>query len=239
MLKLQNIHIGYEKSKKKYSLFKEGNLELKEGEFVGIFGPNGSGKTTFFDTLLGTQNALSGDVLFQDRNMKNISKMEKVKMISAVPSKFLGVNYLSVYELIAMGRAPYTNILNQLTQEDKQIVSTTIAQLNLEKLVDKNTYDLSDGERQIAMIGKALAQETSVIILDEPTAFLDYNNRRKVLQLLSEITKQKNKLILISSHDLDLCFEYCTRIIAIDNNKKELINFLPPYDKEEIIERVF
>ncbi|HLV41171.1 MAG TPA: ABC transporter ATP-binding protein [Brumimicrobium sp.] len=241
MLKFEELHIGFGKNKRKptRTLYKTEDLVFKPGDFIALIGPNGSGKTTLFNTILGEHQAIGGQILHNNTNWKSITREEKVKLMSFVPSKFNGVDNLNVYELIAMGRAPYTNILNQLTKEDHLVVEKVITELGLQELAQKNTVNLSDGERQIAMIGKALAQETKIMILDEPTAFLDYNNRRKVLQLLSEIAIKNKQLIFISSHDLELCFEYCNRVVAIDSKAQKLLDFNAPFEKQDIIEAVF
>lgn len=241
MLKFEDVHIGFSKTKGSLRrlLFKSGVIQFNSGEFIAVIGPNGSGKTTFFNTLLGLQEPLEGKISFEGTNWNDVDRKEKTKILSFVPSKFLGVNHLTIQDLIAMGRAPYTNILNQLTEKDHEIIDKVVQQLGLTPLLQENTLNLSDGERQTAMIGKALAQEASIMILDEPTAFLDYNNRRKVLELLSGISKENNQLTLISSHDLDLCFHYCSRVIAIDIENNQLLDFKTPFNKKEIIQKVF
>lgn len=241
MLVFEDLHIGFCKTKRKKEriLFSSENLNFTPGEFIAVIGPNGSGKTTLFNTILGQQEPLSGAIKIEDKNWKDLNKLEKAKYLSFVPSKFNGVDHLTVYDLVSMGRAPYTNMLNKLTEKDQAVVQKVLNQLGLSDFINKNTITLSDGERQIAMIGKALAQEAQIMILDEPTAFLDYNNRRKVLQLLKEIAVQNNQLIFISSHDLELCFEYCSRVVAIDTNSHKLLDFKAPFDKKRIIEKVF
>lgn len=241
MITFQDLHIGFNKTKRKEQrvLFTAEDLKFESGEFVAVIGPNGSGKTTLFNTILGHHEPLSGEIQIQSKNWKDLNRMEKAKHLSFVPSKFNGVDHLNVYDLVAMGRAPYTNMLNKLTTDDQLVIQKVLAQLGLTDFVNKNTMSLSDGERQIAMIGKALAQDAQIMILDEPTAFLDYNNRRKVLQLLKEIAELNNQVIFISSHDLDLCFEYCNRIVAIDTNSRQLLNFTAPFDKQNIIASVF
>jgi iron complex transport system ATP-binding protein len=241
MLKFEELHIGFGRKKRKPPrlLFKTENMSFHPGDFVAVIGPNGSGKTTLFNTILAEQQAIQGQILHNNTNWRSVTREEKVKIMSFVPSKFNGVDNLSVYDLIAMGRAPYTNILNQLTSEDHLVIEKVIHQLGLAELVEKNTINLSDGERQIAMIGKALAQEAKIMILDEPTAFLDYNNRRKVLQLLKEIAIKNNQIIFISSHDLELCFDYCSRVVAIDAENLKLLDFNAPFDKSAIIASVF
>lgn len=241
MLAFQDLHIGFRKTKRKQekALFSAENLTFNAGEFIAVIGPNGSGKTTLFNTILGQQEPLSGIIKINNKSWTDFNRIDKAKHLSFVPSKFNGVDHLTVYDLVAMGRAPYTNMLNQLTNEDQLVVEQVLKQLGLSKFVNQDTINLSDGERQIAMIGKALAQESEIMILDEPTAFLDYNNRRKVLQLLKEIAVHNNQMIFISSHDLELCFEYCSRVVAIDTKSNKLLNFNAPFDRKTIIEKVF
>jgi iron complex transport system ATP-binding protein len=234
MLELKNLHIGY-----KNLLFKVNDLQLKSGQLVSLVGPNGSGKTTLLNTILGITKSLEGEVLIEDESIKDIPKAKKVKTLSHVASKFDGVNHLTVYELIAMGRAPYTNMLNKLTSEDDRIVSEIIRKLNLTDLQNQSTTNISDGERQIAMIGKALAQETKMIILDEPTAFLDYSNRLKVMRILKNIALEENKLIIISTHNIEICLEFSDIILAVDNKNKELRVYYDSISKEDLISDVF
>lgn len=234
MLELKDLHIGY-----KEVLFKVNDLHLKTGQLVSLVGPNGSGKTTLLNTILGITKPLGGGILVEGESIKEISKVKKVKTLSHVSSKFDGVNHLSVYELIAMGRAPYTNILNKLTSEDHRIVSKIIERLNLKELQNQSTTNISDGERQIAMIGKALAQETKMIILDEPTAFLDYSNRLKVMKLLKNIVIEENKLIIISTHNIEICLEFSDIILAVDSKNKELKIYNGSISKEGLIWDVF
>lgn len=234
MLELKNLHIGY-----KTLLFQVDELKLNTGQLVSLIGPNGSGKTTFLNTILGTTNPLNGEVFIQSESIKDISKTKKVQLLSHVASKFDGVKHLTVYELIAMGRAPYTNMLNKLTSKDEAVISEIIRKLNLEELQNQSTTNISDGERQIAMIGKALAQETQMIILDEPTAFLDYSNRLKVMKLLKKIAVEENKLIIISTHNIEICLEFSDTILAVDSKNKKLKVYNDTVSKDDLISDVF
>lgn len=234
MLRFEDIQIGY-----KEVLFRVPNMELSTGQLVILIGPNGSGKTTFLNTVLGLQQPLSGSLTLNKKAFSQISKANKTKLLSHVASKFEGVNYLTVVDLVAMGRAPFTNVLNVLKSEDKLIINQVISDLSLEDISNKSTTEISDGERQIAMIGKALAQQTEIIILDEPTAFLDYNNRRKVLKILKMIAQKKQKLIVLTSHDLELCIEHSDQVLGIDEVNKQLKVFDKTTPKEIIIDTIF
>ena len=234
MLKFEDIQIGY-----KEVLFHVPNMELSTGQLVTLIGPNGSGKTTFLNTVLGLQKPLSGSLTLNKKAFTQISKADKTKLLSHVASKFEGVNYLTVVDLVAMGRAPFTNVLNVLKSEDILIINHVISDLSLEDISNKSTTEISDGERQIAMIGKALAQETQVIVLDEPTAFLDYSNRRRVLRLLKKVAKEKEKLILLTSHDLELCIQYSDQIIGVDTVTKTLKRYTQETPGEQMIIEIF
>lgn len=234
MIKCKNIAIGY-----RQPLFEVENLTLDKGQLISLIGPNGSGKTTFLNTILGITELLSGELTIDDEKVTELSRAEKVKTFSHVSSKFDGVNHLTVYELIAMGRSPYTNMLNQLRTIDKDRVSSIIEQLNLTDLQNEFTTNISDGERQIAMIGKALAQETKVIVLDEPTAYLDYSNRLKVMKILKNVAHEHKKLILLSTHNIELCLTFSDLILAVETNSKKLKTYVPKTPQEKLIEEIF
>lgn len=234
MIELNDISVGHQKK-----LFHADNLIFEAGQLIVLIGPNGSGKTTFFNTLLGTHPVLSGEITVRGKELAKLSKIDRVKSFALVPSRFNGVDHLTVRQLIALGRSPYTNMLNRLNREDNRKVDEVMEQLNIGHLANMPTTQISDGERQIAMIGKALAQGTSCVILDEPTAFLDYSNRKKVLQLLKELVIEEHKLILVSSHDIELSLQYANQVIAINKNSGVLCRFNPPFQKDEITSSTF
>lgn len=239
MLTIKELHIGFQKKRQEKLLFSADYFSFLKGDFVALIGPNGAGKTTFFNVILGSETELSGAISYRNQALLTLNKRERIAIFGYVPSQFGGVNHLTVYELVAMGRAPYTNILNQLSSKDHQLITETLQVLGIWELRDKNTLFLSDGERQIAMIAKALVQDTPCLILDEPTAFLDYNNRKRVLEILQQIAIKKEKIIFISSHDLNLCFQYCNRIIGINTENRKLESFYAPFQSETIIQQIF
>lgn len=202
MIDLKNIEIGH-----KSVLFKIDDLQLVKGKMYALIGANGSGKTTFLQSITGINKPLKGEVMVFDNSISKLNRIEKAKTISFVGSKFDGIDYLKVKDYIALGRTPYTNALGRLDETDLKVVNETIELLQLDHLKNKFTTELSDGERQLAAIARAITQQTEIIILDEPTAFLDYANRKKVMELMKKISIELNKCVIVSSHDLELCLE--------------------------------
>lgn len=218
MLKFKQTSVGH-----KENLFSIPKMELEFGKLYSLIGKNGSGKSTFFQSLLGLTRFLSGEVILNQQQILSINQIEKAKLIAFVPSKFEGVQHLSGREYVLLGRAPYTNFLGKLSQQDYQVVDSIIDELNIRDLAEKDTLKMSDGERQILSITKALAQESKIILLDEPSAFLDYANRIKVISLLKKIALKKNICIIQSSHDLELCLEYSSDFLIINPKTRELV----------------
>lgn len=229
MLTFEHSVIGYDQI-----LFSVESLDLQPGTFYTLAGSNGLGKTTFFRSILGMVKLKAGKIKFSGNDLTHFSQQELAKNIAFVPSRFDGVQHLTGRQYLALGRAPYTNFIGKLRPIDEAKVDEVIAQLHLEKLADKDTSALSDGERQLLSIAKALVQEAPVMILDEPTAFLDYPNRIKILETLRKLAHEQGLCILQSSHDLDLSISY-TDVFLLFQDKKLVC--LPGQDtnKEEIL----
>lgn len=219
MIRFRDTSIGYDRS-----LVAVTELSLQRGRLYSLIGRNGAGKTTLFNTLLGLIPALEGSIWADGRNIHSVSPVERARIVAYVPSRFEGVQHLNTRDYIAMGRAPYTNFLGRNGPEDWKIVDAVIAQLGIGYLSDKDTSRLSDGERQIASIARALVQQTPVILLDEPTAFLDYANKIAVQRILREIAHGSGVCIVQSSHDLELCMEYSDGLLIIDQSEKTIVS---------------
>ncbi len=232
MIAVENTKIGFQTP-----LFSIESLHLKSGKMYALIGSNGSGKTTFLKSLIGLIEPISGKILVKEKSIFSLQRSERAKTIAFVNSKFDGVDFLRVRDYIALGRTPYTNALGRLSSADWKIVDDTIELLELGIYANKYTTELSDGERQLSAIAMAVAQQTEIIILDEPTAFLDYANRIKIITLMQKITQEMNKCVIVSSHDLELCLESKIDLLVIEKKSKKLSHFQSnQLTKEKLIE---
>jgi iron complex transport system ATP-binding protein len=232
MLKFENCRIGHDRV-----LYEIAELELERGEFAALIGANGSGKSTLMDALVQGKFP-NGKVSVEGRNWNGLKLMERAHQITLVDNHFLGFDYLKVNEYLELGRHSYTNFTGRLSTEDQNIVQKYVQTLHLESLLGQSTSTLSDGERQRVGIAKALIQETPIILLDEPTAFLDYPTKKEVMSLLGKIARESNRLVIIASHDIDFCLEYCSRILIIEKESKNLSSYLQ-IEQDELVKRAF
>ena len=232
MLKFENCRIGHDRP-----LYEIPSLELERGEFVALIGANGSGKSTLMDLLIQGKFP-NGKVTVEGKNWNDLKLMDRARAITLVDNHFLGFDYMKVNEYLELGRHSYTNFTGRLSQEDRSIVQKYIHTLHLDSLLDQSTSTLSDGERQRVGIAKALIQETPIILLDEPTAFLDYPTKKEVMSLLGRIAQESKRLVIIASHDIDFCIEFCSRILIIEKQSK----VLQSYEKithDELVSKAF
>lgn len=183
------------------------NAELCGGRLTSLIGSNGIGKSTLLRTLSAFQPSLAGDVLVQGKSLRRYTNKELSRLIGVVLTERPALQNMSVRELVGLGRSPYTGFWGKLTAADEEIVTEAINDVGIENLQHRMIQTLSDGERQKVMIAKALAQQTPVIFLDEPTAFLDYPSKVEVMQLLHRLTRQSGKTIFLSTHDIELALQ--------------------------------
>lgn len=215
ILKTENLSIGYSNKKEQTVVTSNINIELQQGELIGLIGANGIGKSTLLRTLTKVQKPLSGDVHINDKSLTHFNSNELAKALSLVLTEQVVSKNLSVFELVALGRQPYTNWVGNLSSNDLSIVNNAMSQTNIENLKHKKCFELSDGQLQKVMIARALAQDTDLIILDEPTTHLDMYHKAFVLKLLQNLVKKTNKTILFSSHEIDLAIQLCDKIVLM------------------------
>ena len=219
ILKTKNLSIGY-KSKKNESIVASNiNVELHKGELVGLIGANGIGKSTLLRTLTNVQPSISGDVFINNIELNNLNNNELAKALSLVLTDHITSKNLSVLELVALGRQPYTNWIGNLSAQDKDVVNNAVLKTNIEDIKYKKCYELSDVQLQKVMIARALAQDTDLIILDEPTTHLDMYHKAYILNLLKSLASETNKTILFSSHEIDLAIQLCDKLIVMTESK--------------------
>ncbi len=215
ILKAKQLSIGYKTKKVETAIASNINFELQKGQLIGLVGANGIGKSTLLRTLIKVQPALSGSISLNNKDLKTTSTLALAKQLSIVLTESLTSKNLSVFELVALGRHPYTNWIGNLTDEDNAIVNEALTLVNVLELKDKKCYELSDGQLQKVMIARALSQDTAVIVLDEPTTHLDMYHKAYILKLLKKLTKETGKTILFSSHEIDLAIQLCDTMIVM------------------------
>ena len=199
------------------------NAGINSGELTCLLGANGIGKSTLLRTLSAFQPKLSGEIFIQGKEIEQYKDKELSMAISVVLTEKCEVRNMTVTELVGLGRTPYTGFWGTLDEDDKRIVERSISLVKIEKLADRMVHTLSDGERQKVMIAKALAQETPIIFLDEPTAFLDFPSKVEMMQLLHRLSRQTNKTIFLSTHDLELALQIADKIWLMDKMNGAII----------------
>ena len=221
VLSTSNLSIGYQSKKEKNIIAENLNLTFEQGKLISLVGGNGIGKSTLLRTLTGIQKPLSGTVLLNNKNISSYQSIDLAQNLSLVLTEKLPPSNLSVFELIALGRQPYTNWLGKLSAEDLDKINEAISLTHTEHLIDKKNYEISDGQLQIVLIARAIAQDTAVIILDEPTTHLDLHHKVSVFKLLKKLSQETNKSILFSTHDIDLAIQVSDEMIVMTESSVE------------------
>lgn len=216
---LRDLSIGYKQKNGEKVVAKHLTASVNAGELTCLLGSNGVGKSTLLRTIARFQPKLAGEVLVQDKDINQYKESELSKVVGVVLTEKVDANNMTVHELVALGRSPYTGFWGRLASQDRQAVDLSIQQVRIEKLRDRMVHSLSDGERQKTMIAKALAQETPIIILDEPTAFLDFPSKVDMMQLLHRLSRELNKTIFLSTHDLELALQIADKIWLMDDER--------------------
>ena len=206
-LDIKDLSIGYTGKRGVYTVADGINASLGKGELVALIGRNGAGKSTLLRTLAAYNSPLGGSITYDGTPLESISMSQLARKMAVVLTDTSSVANMSVRELVSLGRTPYTNFLGVLSDNDKAVAAEAMKAMDIEKFALRDIAALSDGERQKCMIAKALAQQTPVIFLDEPTAFLDYPSKIAMMQLLRRLAHEQHKLILLSTHDLEIAFQ--------------------------------
>jgi iron complex transport system ATP-binding protein len=218
ILQANQLSVGYRSGTQVRKVISNLSISVCRGELIGIIGPNGIGKSTLLRSIAKLQDPLEGEILIDGQSIKKYSRNLFAQKVSFVSTEIIKLNHCTLRQLVSFGRSPYTNWFGQLSDEDEALVSEAIEMVGLTLLSHRMINEVSDGERQRVMIARTLAQDTDIIILDEPTAFLDMPNKFEVIHLLSELTRKKKKTILFTSHDLNIAMREADRLWLITPN---------------------
>ena len=215
ILQASKISIGYTSKKVKNIIASNIDLSLEKGKLIALIGANGIGKSTLLRTITGIQKPISGTVVLNGKNIHELDALTLAQNLSVVLTEKLPTSNLTVWELIALGRQPYTNWIGKLTDNDIEKINEAIQLTQIGHLTSRKHYEISDGQLQIVLIARALAQDTPLIILDEPTTHLDLLHKVTLLKLLKKLTQETGKSILFSTHDIDMAIQLSDEMIIM------------------------
>lgn len=215
MIRLNNITLGYGNN----TLLDNISAQMPTGELIALLGRNGTGKSTLLRAISGLGEIQKGNVFLNDQNLKGLSPYRLATTVSSVTTERVRIANLRCRDVVALGRAPYTNWIGRMQAQDREIVERSLKLVNMENYADRTMDQMSDGECQRIMIARALAQDTPIILLDEPTSFLDLPNRYELCSLLRRLAHDEEKCILFSTHELDIALTMCDSIALIDSPK--------------------
>jgi iron complex transport system ATP-binding protein len=215
ILTTSNLSIGYKTKNAVTPIAKNLNLNLQEGKLIALIGANGIGKSTLLRTITGIQKPLEGAVYLNDKKVTDYESLELAQNLSIVLTEKLPPSNLTVFELVALGRQPYTNWIGTLSDVDSAKINEALELTQISHLATKKHYEISDGQLQKVLIARAIAQDTPLIILDEPTTHLDLLHKVSLFKLLKKLTQETNKCILFSSHDIDMAIQLSDEMIIM------------------------
>ncbi|MCD8081506.1 MAG: ABC transporter ATP-binding protein [Bacteroides sp.] len=236
---IENLAIGYSGKNQKKVVAQGLSATIHSGELTCLLGANGVGKSTLLRTLSGFLPKLSGQIVVEGREVEKYTLRELARVIGVVLTDRFDGNYLTAREVVALGRSPYTDFWGKLTPEDSQRVDRSLSLVRATHLAGRMIYSLSDGERQKVMIAKALAQDTPIVFLDEPTAFLDFPSKVELMQLLHQLSRSTRKTIFLSTHDLELALQIADKIWLMDDGGELIVGTPEDLSLDGTLERFF
>jgi iron complex transport system ATP-binding protein len=219
ILSLDLLKIGYVSGKNETLLLPPLKASADEGELIAVIGRNGIGKSTLLRTLTGLQKPLGGEIYYSGKNIREFSRMELAQKVGYISTEIVKVNNMTVYDLVALGRFPHTNWIGKIEKTDDDAILDAIEKTSMSSFCRKFVSELSDGERQKAMIARILAQDSGIMIMDEPTAFLDIAGKYEIFHLLHKLSACNNKTIIYSTHDLQMAISQSDKIWLILDNQ--------------------
>lgn len=215
ILSVNSLKIGYTSGKNENVLLPPLNASADKGELIAVIGKNGIGKSTLLRTLTGLQPSLGGDVFLDNKNLKDFHRNELAQKVGYISTEVIKVSNMRVYDLVALGRFPHTNWIGKIEDKDHQAIMHSLELISMVSFCTKFVSELSDGERQKVMIARILAQDTGIMIMDEPTAFLDVGSKYEIFHIMNMLTENNNKTIIYSTHDLQMALNHSDRVWLI------------------------
>jgi iron complex transport system ATP-binding protein len=235
MLKAENLAVGYGN----YIVVDGVNLDIKEGEILCIIGPNGAGKSTLLKTIATYLKPKKGVVYLNGKKIHDLKPKDLAKEMAVVLTERVNPGNMTGFDIIAIGRHPYTDLFGRLSERDKEIIVESARAVNAEYLLEKNFFEMSDGERQKIMIARALAQEPKVLILDEPTSFLDAKHKVELTLLLRKLADEKNLAIIVTLHDIELALRIADKMALIKNHRVVAYGYPENVMKKGIVNNLY
>ena len=219
ILSLESLKIGYVAGRNETVLLPPLNASADGGELIAVIGRNGIGKSTLLRTLTGLQKPLGGEIFYDGKSIREYSRMELAQKVGYISTEIVKVSNMTVYDLVALGRFPHTNWIGKIEKKDDEAILDAIEKTAMSSFSRKLISELSDGERQKAMIARILAQDSGIMIMDEPTAFLDIAGKYEIFHLLHKLSTYNNKTIIFSTHDLQMAISQSDKIWLILDNQ--------------------
>ena len=239
ILTTENLAVGYRNGKHQVTLLKGLNLCLEKGRLVALLGQNGAGKSTLLRAITADERPLDGTILVNGKNLLEMSQKDRSRLIGLVSTERIQAGALTVTELVGLGRQPHTGFLGRLDAEDHAIVRQAMTDAGIIDKANEYIASLSDGERQKAMIARALAQQTPIIILDEPTAFLDVASRIETMRLLQTLAYDRGKAVLLSSHEISQSLMLADELWLITTDRQVLTGTTQQLVTDGAMDRLF
>ncbi len=239
ILKTNNLAVGYRNGKQQVTLLSGLNLSLERGKLVALLGQNGAGKSTLLRALTCDERPIDGTIEANGKNLLDMPQRERSRLLGLVSTERIQAGALTVTELVGLGRQPHTGFLGRLDEEDHAIVRQSMADAGIIGKANEYVASLSDGERQKAMIARALAQQTPIIILDEPTAFLDVASRIETMRLLQTLAHERDKAVLLSSHDISQSLMLADELWLITTDRQVITGTTQELIADGVMNRLF
>ena len=217
ILYTENLDAGYSGQ----AVIRNVNIDLHEGEIIALIGPNGSGKSTILKTLCGQLPAVRGNVSLKGKNLADVKEAELAKTMSLLMTGKVDPELMTCMDVISIGRYPYTGLMGKLSEHDRDVIRESMRMANVEDLGDRYFDQISDGQKQRVLLARAICQEPEVLIMDEPTSFLDIKHKLELLQILLKLVKEKNVAVIVSLHEIELAEKIADQVVCIKDGIAE------------------